>query len=113
MSLRILALPFTPIPTSCWCRTCLLCAEQECVDALIRLNVGVPKKFIEHLVNVADSDRDGEINHAEFSRILTCDDITKFKAEGSDQGIVKIQVSWPPSPGLIPTPLAVHQAPKP
>ena len=40
--------------------------------------------MIDHLVNVADYDRDGEINYQEFARILTCDDITKIKREGAE-----------------------------
>ena len=38
-------------------------SPDECVDALMRLNVGLPRKFIEHIVNIADYDRDGEINY--------------------------------------------------
>ena len=64
-------------------------SPKECVDAMMTLNVGVPRKFIEHLVNVADYDRDGEINYNEFARIITCDDITKVKYEGADaEGLV-------------------------
>lgn len=52
--------------------------------------VGVPRKFVEHLVNIADEDRDGEINYHEFTRILTADDITKIKVEGAEeQGLVQ------------------------
>ena len=59
-------------------------SAKECTDALLSLNVGVPRKWIDHLVNVADYDRDGEINYAEFARILTADDITKMKKENTD-----------------------------
>ena len=68
----------------------------ECTDALLSLNVGVPRKWIDHLVNVADYDRDGEINYQEFARILTCDDITKFKKEGAEEeGLVdNTAIQW-------------------
>jgi len=61
----------------------------ECTDALMSLNVGVPRKWIDHLVNIADYDRDGEINYAEFARILTCDDPVAIKKDGAeDEGLV-------------------------
>lgn len=71
-------------------------SPDECVDALMSLNVGVPKKFIEHMVNIADADRDGEINYHEFTRILSCDDITKIKVAGAeDEGlVVKQNEGW-------------------
>jgi len=72
---------------------------QECVEAMMRLNVGVPRKFIEHLVNMADYDRDGEINYQEFSRILNCDDITTIKPpEDADKGPAKStkELYWKP-----------------
>ena len=65
-------------------------SAKECADALLSLNVGVPRKFIDHLVNIADYDRDGEINYAEFARILTCDDIVAIKKEGAEEeGLVE------------------------
>lgn len=65
-------------------------SAQECTEALLSLNVGVPRKWIDHLVNVADYDRDGEINYAEFARILTADDITTIKKEGAEEeGLVQ------------------------
>ena len=100
----------------------LVATWQECTDALLSLNVGVPRKWIDHLVNVADYDRDGEINYQvppppahpphsplspskplpsplppqEFARILTCDDITKFKKAGAEEeGLVdKSEAQW-------------------
>jgi len=71
-------------------------SSEECTDALLSLNVGVPRKWIDHLVNVADYDRDGEINYQEFARILTCDDITKFKKAGAEEeGLVdKSEAQW-------------------
>lgn len=70
-------------------------SPEECTDALMSLNVGVPRKFVEHLVNIADYDRDGEINYAEFARILSVDDITKFKKAGAEkEGLVKKEIEW-------------------
>jgi len=62
----------------------------ECTDALMALNVGVPRKWIDHLVNIADYDRDGEINYSEFARILTADDIVSIKKAGAEEeGLVE------------------------
>ena len=62
---------------------------------MLSLNVGLPRKMIDHLVNVADYDRDGEINYQEFARILTCDDITKIKREGAEEeGLVVATTQW-------------------
>lgn len=70
-------------------------SAEECTDALMSLNVGVPRKWIDHLVNIADYDRDGEINYAEFARILTCDDIAAIKKEGAEEeGLVKSKVKY-------------------
>jgi Ca2+-binding EF-hand superfamily protein len=70
-------------------------SASECTDALLSLNVGLPRKMIDHLVNVADYDRDGEINYQEFARILTCDDITKIKREGAEEeGLVVATTQW-------------------
>ena len=70
-------------------------SASECTDALLSLNVGLPRKMIDHLVNVADYDRDGEINYQEFARILTCDDITKYKKEGAEEeGLVQQTTQW-------------------
>jgi len=60
-------------------------SAKECTEALLALNVGVPRKWIDHLVNIADYDRDGEINYKEFARILTSEDITKIKKEGAEE----------------------------
>jgi Ca2+-binding EF-hand superfamily protein len=64
-------------------------SPEECTDALMSMNVGVPRKWVEHLVNIADYDRDGEINYAEFAKILTIDDITTMKREGIEEGLVE------------------------
>ena len=65
-------------------------SPEECTDALMSMNVGVPRKWVEHLVNIADYDRDGEINYAEFAKILTVDDITTMKREGiEEEGLVQ------------------------
>lgn len=66
-------------------------SASECTDALLSMNVGVPRKWVDHLVNIADYDRDGEINYAEFARILTCDDIVTMKREGAEEeGLVQV-----------------------
>ena len=57
---------------SCACACHVTCAchvftravsAKECTDALLSLNVNLPRKWLDHLVNVADYDRDGEINY--------------------------------------------------
>jgi hypothetical protein len=60
---------------------------QECVDGLMTLNVGLPRKFIEHLINVADYNRDGELSYTEFTQLLECDDITKFNPGANMDGL--------------------------
>lgn len=73
-------------------------SASECTDALMSLNVGVPRKWIDHLVNIADYDRDGEINYSEFARILTCDDIVSIKKAGAEEEglVVKKDAFWKP-----------------
>jgi Ca2+-binding EF-hand superfamily protein len=72
----------------------------ECTEALMSLNVGVPRKWIDHLVNVADYDRDGEINYQEFARILTCDDITAIKKEGAEEEGLVVKKTEYYKPGI-------------
>ena len=60
---------------------------QECVDGLMTLNVGLPRKFVEHLINVADYNRDGELSYTEFTQLLECDDITKFNPGANMDGL--------------------------
>ena len=76
-------------------------SASECSDALMSLNVGVPRKFIDHLVNIADYDRDGEINYAEFARILTVDDITKFKKAGAEEEGLVVKKDEYYKPGIL------------
>ena len=76
-------------------------SADECCDALMSLNIGVPRKWVEHLVNVIDYDRDGEINYAEFARLLTADDIVGIKKEGAeDEGLVVKQKDYY-KPGML------------
>lgn len=86
-------------------------SPEECVTALMTLNVGLPRKFIEHLINIADSDRDGEINVAEFTRILECDDITKMKVAGAEEEglVVRAKVSDLWKPGIYKSELKTAQ----
>ena len=58
---------------------------EECVEGMLKLNLGIPRAYLEHLVNVIDSDRDGEINYAEFAKLITCDDIVKIKVDGAEE----------------------------
>jgi len=76
-------------------------SAKECTDALLSLNVNLPRKWLDHLVNVADYDRDGEINYKEFARILTVDDITKIKKDGvEDEGLVDLSHKDVYKPGI-------------
>jgi len=52
----------------------------EAEGALETLNLGVPKRILGRIVDVADFDGDGEITFAEFARVLTADDIMSMKA---------------------------------
>ena len=57
----------------------------ELVDGMLSLNVNVPRHLLEHLINVCDYDRDGEIGYPEFARILQADDIVDIKAAGAEE----------------------------
>jgi hypothetical protein len=42
-------------------------------------NLAVPEKVMDKLIDLADYDGDGQINFAEFARLVTADDITNLK----------------------------------
>jgi len=74
-------------------------SPEECVDGLMTLNVGLPRKFVEHLINVADYNRDGELSYTEFTQLLECDDITKFNPGANMDGLAVKDASadiWKP-----------------
>jgi len=52
---------------------------EEAEATLSTLNLGLPKRIVSRLVDIADFDGDGEISFAEFARVLTAEDIIWMK----------------------------------
>jgi len=58
---------------------------EELAEGLLALNVNVPKHMLEHMINVCDINRDGEIGYKEWARIMSADDITEIKVKGAEE----------------------------
>ena len=65
---------------------------EEAEKTIGTLNLGLPKRIVSRLVDIADFDGDGEISFAEFARVLTAEDIIWMKdslrAAGAENGKV-------------------------
>ena len=53
--------------------------HREAEATLNTLNLGLPRRITQALVDIADFDCDGDISFAEFARVLTADDIIFMK----------------------------------
>jgi|LauGreDrversion4_1035100.scaffolds.fasta_scaffold11967_3 Ca2+-binding EF-hand superfamily protein len=70
-------------------------SHEEMVAAIQGLELGLPQKAIQRMIDLADYDEDGEVSFAEFARIISADDIIEMKnsleasATTSTAGVVK------------------------
>lgn len=54
-------------------------SHEEAQQTLMALNLGLPQHVISRIVDLADYDGDGDINFAEFARVLSADDVMQMK----------------------------------
>lgn len=52
---------------------------EEAESTLSTLELGLPKRIVSRIIDIADYDGDGDISFAEFCRVLTADDIIYMK----------------------------------
>lgn len=69
--------PDSPTALRTTALTVSLCLTPRRLNAMF--NLAVPEKVMDKLIDLADYDGDGQINFAEFARLVTAEDITNLK----------------------------------
>jgi len=61
----------------------------EVKQILDTFNLGIPDPVLERIISLADFDGDGQINYAEFARIMTSEDVMRMKStlEAAERGV--------------------------
>ena len=80
--------------------------SKEMREILLTFNLNIPEKVLNKILDLADYDGDGQIDYAEFARMMTADDLMNMKdtLEAAERGIgsgvkaAKYFRSHPPTP---------------